>query len=53
MPDVPPPAEPSYGRSCDAGGCDAESIGWRFFPWPAPGQWLPGNAPDSPPDGRE
>lgn len=36
-----PPDEPTFGRSCDAGGCDAESVGWRFFPFPAPGQWLP------------
>lgn len=34
-----PPDEPSYGRSCDAGGCNAESIGWRYFPFP--GEWLP------------
>lgn len=28
---LPAPDEPSYGRSCDGGGCDAESIGWRWY----------------------
>jgi hypothetical protein len=23
--------EETYGRSCDGGGCDAESIGWRWY----------------------
>ena len=25
------PTEPADGRSCDCGGCDAPSIGWRWF----------------------
>jgi hypothetical protein len=25
------PEEPADGRSCDCGGCDAESVGWRWF----------------------
>lgn len=37
----PPPEEPTGGRSCDAGGCNAPSIGWRYFPQPLPGEWLP------------
>jgi len=37
----PPPTEPTYGQSCDGGHCNAESVGWRFYPFPAPGQWLP------------
>lgn len=37
----PPPDEPAAFRSCDAGYCDAESIGWRFYPTPEPGRWLP------------
>lgn len=35
----PPPDEPAAGRSCDAGGCDRRSIGWRLFRgWR---EWLP------------
>jgi hypothetical protein len=34
-----PPRERADGRSCDAGGCNAESVGWRYFPFP--GEWLP------------
>lgn len=27
----PPPDEPTYGRSCDGGGCSTPSIGWRWY----------------------
>ena len=38
--DLPPaPTEPTGGRSCDAGGCDEPSIGWRWFA--VPREWLP------------
>lgn len=30
-PVVPAPTEPTWGRSCDGGGCDAPSVGWRLF----------------------
>jgi hypothetical protein len=26
-----PPAEPADGRSCDGGGCNRPSIGWRLY----------------------
>lgn len=39
LPAVPAPTEPTYGRSCDGGGCDAPSVGWRLFhAWR---YWLP------------
>ena len=47
----PPPDEPTGGQSCDGGHCNEPSVGWRYYPTPRPGQWLPvcrwviGNAP--------
>ena len=35
----PPPDEPAGGRSCDAGHCNAPSIGWRLFRDQR--EWLP------------
>jgi hypothetical protein len=35
----PPPNEPADGRSCDAGGCNRPSIGWRLFRDQP--EWLP------------
>lgn len=26
-----PPAEETYGRSCDGGHCEAPSVGWRWY----------------------
>lgn len=37
----PPPDEPTGGQSCDGGHCDAPSVGWRYYPTPRPGEWLP------------
>jgi hypothetical protein len=36
---LPPPTEPTFGRSCDGGHCTRPSIGWRLYR----GQpdWLP------------
>ncbi|GAA0704666.1 hypothetical protein GCM10010193_69580 [Kitasatospora atroaurantiaca] len=34
-----PPAEPAGGRSCDGGGCNSPSVGWRLYRgWR---HWLP------------
>lgn len=33
------PDEPTYGRSCDGGGCDVPSVGWRLFRTHR--EWLP------------
>lgn len=36
---IPAPTEPTFGRSCDGGRCDAPSVGWRLFrDWR---EWLP------------
>lgn len=26
-----PPAEPTYGQSCDGGNCERPSVGWRLY----------------------
>lgn len=39
-----PPDEPSYGRSCDAGRCNAPAVGWRWFTDVR--EWLPACAND-------
>lgn len=31
LPAVPAPTEPTWGQACDAGACDAPSVGWRLF----------------------
>lgn len=43
---LPPPAptEPADGRSCDGGGCNQPSVGWRWFIDVQ--QWLPACARD-------
>ena len=33
------PTEPTYGRSCDGGGCNAPSVGWRLYRGLR--EWLP------------
>jgi len=37
----PPPAEPTYGQSCDGGNCSNPSAGWRRYPDDKPPRWLP------------
>lgn len=46
---LPLPDEPTYGRSCDGGHCDAPSIGWRWYRDQK--TWLPvcGQHMDGPP----
>lgn len=36
---IPAPTEPTWGRSCDAGDCNAPSVGWRLFRGQR--EWLP------------
>ncbi|MEZ0090032.1 hypothetical protein [Streptacidiphilus sp. EB129] len=36
---IPAPTEPTWGRSCDGGKCNAPSVGWRLYRgWR---EWLP------------
>jgi hypothetical protein len=43
------PTEPTYGRSCDGGDCEAPALGWRRYREPP--EWLPvcGRHMDGPP----